>query len=523
MIDNQIVLYQGGKEKPLDVLLRLASTAQLCRSADGRVHARVKVGDRQEMYALSSVSFVEWLTDGYFAACGQPPSVRAIQRVIGVLKARARFGDGTPSVFVRVGHDRGADDSAYYLDLGDPTGRAIWICADGWCVVDKPDVHFRRPEGLLPLPVPSTNGSIELLRPYTNVTDADFRLVVAWLTAALRPVGPYPILVLYGEQGSAKTTLARILRLLIDPQACPLLDCPRTTRDLMVTAVNGWLLAFDNISSIDSLSDSLCRLVTGGGFAARTLYSNDERSFIYAQRPIILNGIEEFVRRGDLIDRSVFIHQPVIEPESRRAEREFWKAFRADYPRILGGVLDAVVGGLRELPSVQLPELPRMADYAEWGEAVGRGLGWAADTFTLTYTANRQIANNPALEDSMVGMTLLEMAPQLEKFWGGFDALLREITYFVEGKDDAIARLLSPATARKRRTATLARWPKDTRQLSKELRRVVPLLRQHGLTVEFDRSREGCSITFKYKEPPEDDDFAQFWRGTEPTQSTDRV
>jgi hypothetical protein len=59
-----------------------------------------------------------------------------------------------------------------------------------------------------------------------------------------------------------------------------------------------------------------------------------------------------FVLRGDLRDRSVFLHLPAIPETRRQTERKFWPAFRADYPRILGGVLDAIVGGLRELPSV---------------------------------------------------------------------------------------------------------------------------------------------------------------------------
>ena len=75
--------------------------------------------------------------------------------------------------------------------------------------------------------MPSRDGSIDLLRPYVNLTEADFRLMIAWLTAVLRPVGPYPILVLHGEQGSAKSTLAKVLRLLIDPQACPRPDRAR--------------------------------------------------------------------------------------------------------------------------------------------------------------------------------------------------------------------------------------------------------------------------------------------------------
>ncbi len=512
---REIVVAKAGPETPIDVLLRLASTARVHRSPDGRLHARVKVGDRQTTYGLkTSAGLQDWLTDAYFATCGQPPSEWAVRRVIGFLKARARFDGGMPSVSIRVGQLDGADPF-YCVDLGDPSGQAVRIGREGWGLVEKPGIHFWRPDGLLPLPTPQTGGSLDLLRPYVNLSDADFRLLIAWLTAALRPVGPYPILVLYGEQGSAKSTLARILRLLVDPQACPLLAEPRSTRDLMVTAVNGWLLAYDNISSISNdLSDSFCRLVSGAGYADRKLFSNDELSVINVhQRPMILNGIEEFIVRGDLIDRCIFIHLPPIAPACRRAEDEFWKAFHADYPRILASVYDAVAGGLRELPSVSLPELPRMADYAKWGEAVGRGLGWAADTFTSAYSANRQQATGSALDDSPVAVALFEMGPRLVKFWGGPEALLRELTYFVDGKDNAIAKHLSPAAARKRRTATSARWPKDTRQFSRELRRVLPLLRQHGITAEFNRTSNGCGITFTYSEPPdEDDDLAQCFR-----------
>jgi hypothetical protein len=502
---EEIVETKQPTQKPLDVLLRLAATAQLYRSSDGRLHARVKVGDRFETFQLRAASFRNWLTNSYFGDVGQPPSYWAIQRVISVLEARAWFDHTTPSVYIRVGRDPG-DDATYFLDLGDPSGRAVWISAEGWVVVDKPDVHFLRPEGLLPLPTPRSDGSIDLLRPYVNLTDADFRLVVAWLTAALRPVGPYPILVLYGEQGSAKTTLARILRLLVDPQSCAVLATPNTTRDLMVTAVNGWLLAYDNISAIDGLSDSFCRLVSGGGVATRALFSNTERSVIYAQRPIILNGIDDFVRRGDLIDRSVFLHLPTIPPERRQAEDDFWQAFHVEYPRILGGVLDAVVGGMRELPSVRLPELPRMADYAKWGEAVGRGLGWAADAFTSTYTSNRLQATDPELENSLVGRALLEMGPRLERFWGGPTELLRELTYHVERRDAEIAKLLNPATARKRRTATSPRWPTEPRQFCKELHRVLPMLLQHGISAKLDRRNRGVEIRFTYSEPVDEQD-----------------
>ena len=146
--------------------------------------------------------------------------------------------------------------------------------------------------------------------------------MIAWLTAALRPVGPYPVLVLNGEQASGKSTLAKILRLLIDPQTCPSLALPSSTHDLMATAVNGWLMIYENITTIPGwFSDCVCQLAFGGGYASRTLFTNDERSLIYAQRPVILVGIDDFVKRGDLRDRSVFLNLAPILRKGRRSER----------------------------------------------------------------------------------------------------------------------------------------------------------------------------------------------------------
>jgi hypothetical protein len=501
-------------DKRVDILLRLASAARIRRSSDGRLHAQVPVDDRHETYGLKSAGMRNWLTDAYFNECGQPPSLWAIQRVISVLEAKAWFDRGMPSASIRVARDPAAGDAAHYIDLGDSTGSAIWVSSEGWTVVEKPDVHFWRPDGLLALPEPSRDGSIELLRQYVNVSDADSQLLNAWITAAMRPVGPCPILVLHGEQGSGKSTLARLLQLLVDPQACPLLAEPRSTRDLMVTALNGWLLAFDNVSRISNeLSDAFCRLATGGATSDRRLRTNDERHIIYAQRPVILNGIDEFVLRADLIDRCIFLYLRAILPANRRAEDRFWKGFYADYPRILGGFLNAVAGGLRELPSVRVPELPRMADFAQWGEAVGRALGWEPGSFLFSYASNRQEATATALNDSLLANVLDTMGPRLQvDRWQGKNPAelyfrLTEFAEFLYGEhfppsDDR-------TELRKRRAAFAAQWPKDARTFAKELRRIAPQLRLHGLSIDFERGHSGRHVVFKHTHPIPglDDDY----------------
>ena len=152
---------------------------------------------------------------------------------------------------------------------------------------------------------------------------------------------------------------------------------------------------------------------------------------------------------------------------------------------ILGAVLDAMVGGLRELPSVHLAELPRMADYAMWGEAVGRGLGWEPGTFLSTYIDNRKEATLTGLLDSPLGNVLLLVArliPGLSDTPSKLHAKLTEIV----GK----------------KVAASADWPKTTEKFGNELRRLAPQLRMHGLNVSFERRHEGRIINLKSEPAP---------------------
>ena len=189
-----------------------------------------------------------------------------MNNLIASLEADAEDAGPARAVFVRVGGDLSSDDPTYYLDLGDAARRAVAITAAGWEIVHRAGVAFRRPRGMRPLPAPEPGGSLELLKSYINLDDDEFLLLIGWLAAALRPVGPYPLLVLNGEQGSAKSTLSRIARKLVDPHISPLAGEPREPRDLMAAAKNCAGLTLDNISSLTPwLSDCLCRLATGGG------------------------------------------------------------------------------------------------------------------------------------------------------------------------------------------------------------------------------------------------------------------
>ena len=190
----------------------MAAGALLVRSGDGRLRACVLINGRQEIYRLKSPAFRIWLIEQYQQVVRKLPPQRAAWRVVETLQARAEFEDHAAPAYMRVGRGQAHDASRYFLDLGDSSRRAVEISTSGWSIVENPPVHFWRPRGLLPLPVPARDGSIELLRPFVSLSGPEFYLLVAWLVAALRSTGPFPVLVLNGEQGSSKTTLARISR-----------------------------------------------------------------------------------------------------------------------------------------------------------------------------------------------------------------------------------------------------------------------------------------------------------------------
>jgi hypothetical protein len=369
-----------------DILIDLAQSAELFHAPDGTGFADLDINGHRETWPVRAKGFRRWLARRFFETTQGAPNSEALHSALNVIEAKAHFDAPERTVHIRVG----GLDGRLYLDLGDRTWRAVEIDTTGWKVIDDPPVRFRRAAGMQPLPVPVVGGSIEVLRSFLNVqSDNDFVLVVAWALAVLRNRGPYPVIVLSGEQGSAKSTFSAILRALLDPNTAPLRALPREDRDLFIAASNGHVLAFDNVSGLPAwISDTLCRLATGGGFAVRQLYTDQDEVLFDAARPVILNGIEEIVTRPDLADRAVFLTLQPIPEEHRRPEQELWAAFEAERASILGVLLDAAVEGLNRLPETRLEKLPRMADFALWATACETAL-WSAGTFWSAYCGNR--------------------------------------------------------------------------------------------------------------------------------------
>lgn len=453
------------KPTQAQLLLLLAEEAELFHDEDGVGYARIPVAGHLETWPVGSRPFRGWLQQRFFADQGKPAGRQAEQDAIELLRARALFDGPTRPVYTRLAEAAGQ----VVLDLCDEAWRAVLITPHGWQVVQQAPVAFRRTSGMRPLPEPVPGGSLDELREFVNVPDeTSWRLLVAWLVAALRPRGPYPVLLLQGEQGSAKSTTARVLRALVDPSKAPVRTMPRDERDLMIAANNGWVIVLDNLSGVPNwLSDAICRLSTGGGFATRTLYSDDEETIFEATRPVILNGIDDLASRHDLLDRSLILTLPVIPEDRRQPEEVFWRRFEAARPCILGALLNAVAAGLRNLPHTRLARLPRMADFAQWVCACEEALPWEPGGFMAAYTTNRTEAIELAVEADLVAAAVRRLLEQ-GRTWEGQASDLLEALEAVAGEQ--VTRSKS--------------WPKSARALSNRLQRAAPHLRAMGIEVE---------------------------------------
>ncbi|QXM25479.1 hypothetical protein KO353_04425 [Elioraea tepida] len=453
-----------------DILVRLGSEADLFHDSNHVCYADMEIADHRETWPLRSKGFRRWLTRRYFEETDGAPNSEAVQSALGVLEAKAHFAGEARAVHLRVA----GDDRRIWIDLGSPDWRVVEVTPAGWHIIPYSEcpVRFRRAAGMLALPDPQRGGSIDELRRFLNVaSDEDFVLVVSCLLAAFRPRGPYPVLALAGEHGSAKSSAARALRSLVDPNATPLRAPPREDRDLFIAATNAHVVAFDNVSGLQSwLSDTLCRLATGGGFATRQLYSDADEALFDACRPIILTGIEDYIGRADLADRSVFITLEPIQEAARRPEAELDAALNAARPRILGALLDAVAHGLAHLPDVGLSRLPRMADFAIWATACETAL-WPAGTFMAAYDRNRAAATETTIEGDAVAAAVRSLVDERGN-WKGTAAELLEALAPIAGE-----RVVAAKT-----------WPATPRAMAGRLRRAAPLLRSAGIDVGFERA-----------------------------------
>lgn len=435
------------------------------RATDGEPYAVPKEGAPIAQPLRGGDSFRKQLAKCFHAETGTVASSGALADSLLVLDGHA---DDAEQVEI---HQRLAPiEGGVLIDLGGPEHSVVEVTVSGWMVrrLRPGDPLFKRSRTMGALPAPISGGTLAALWEVLNVQPADRALLQAWLAANFLPVAQ-PFVMLRGEQGTGKTTAARMMLTLVDPGPGQMASPPRNERDWGVTANGRIALGLDNLSAIpDWLSDAICRAVTGESMVGRALYTNDEQSILRFRIGLVITSIDPGALRGDLAERMLPIE---LEPlgDRRCSEQQILEKFEALRPALLGAVLDLVVVALRNLSVVEAPDVgwPRMADFGKVVAALDRECGTDALAGYLQVVADNEV-------DAVAGDPLADAVKTLvdhENPWVGTSSELLAVLQ----KDD-----LPPEMRRGWRTA---------QELSKTLTKLTKGLRTDGIFI--DRRKSG--------------------------------
>ncbi len=274
------------------------------------------LGSLSQTFSIADPRLADWLRDRYFRIQASPLGEAALRNVLATLRARAMCSSRRRIVDVRI-IGRTSPDPAIHIDLCNSRGESVVITAQGWRITTVSEVAFRSTRGERALPLPESNaGAADSLPALLNIDTENWHKLQTWLLAALRPKGPYPVLIIQGPGGSGKSTAARIIRAILDPVAAPLHPLPSQEGQAMQLAYRNRILAFDHVTRMsNSVADALCRLSTGTCVTIRQPGHQPPIELDLA-RPILITANENFKPRPDLARRAITIElKPLTDPQ----------------------------------------------------------------------------------------------------------------------------------------------------------------------------------------------------------------
>ena len=371
--------------------------------------------------------FGNWVGYQEFTRIGEPVPRPALKIVTTAMAERATALDlpaeRVVSLAVRLAARK---PFGSYLDMCDQSCRTIVVGPEGWSIQQIGMPVFDRPRHLkqLPDPVAPGGGDVNLLWKYVLLLPREEKppngdvkswpdqrlLALAGLVQQLvYPASAKTADIICGGDGAGKTSTMRALADVLDPSLVPTIAPPKKGEEgkLEEKARNRFTLRLDNVSRISAdLSDLLCRLVTGVGFANRMLYTDRDESVSAACNKVSINGITATPTASDLLRRSAMYD--VVKPGKLGlpllGDTAVADAWERDHPSILGGVLDTAVKVMRQLRDAPPADPPddssnSMAEYVRVGRALSLALYGSTGRFDAAWRANTERQAEGAMQD----------------------------------------------------------------------------------------------------------------------------
>lgn len=328
---------------------------------------------------------------------------------------------------------------------------------------------------LYPLRMEKLIRGINRFRKITRLPTDDCMLVILWILHTYLPQGPYLLLIINGESGSGKSILTECIRLLVDPSSVPTLDQPKNEKELFGAAQSNHVIAIDNASKLKTkLLDGLCRISTGGGISIHKGNRLADQKAYHACRPVILNSIGPVALRNDVLQRSIVIN---LGHSTNNVDAEIaLDNFKAECPRILGSLFQAVAHGLSRIDEIGKESSFRMAGFLAWSIAAGSAFGWSEEKIRSVYAKNQTEAFSRLGESDTLLIAIRELVRREGEWHGTATELLgrlKEIVLQGANRDEM----------------DIKGFPKGANALSGRLDRAREALNAFG--IQFDRGQSG--------------------------------
>ena len=359
---------------------------------------------------LRSKNFKRWLAHLVYKKIKVALNSNSIQNVLQILEGKAIFENPCHELNVRVA----LYENSIWYDLGD--GSCVQINKEGWKIVEQPPILFYRFSHQKPQVKPERGGRLTDIHQFFNLKNKDDQILLeVMIVSSFIPDFPHPIGVIYGPQGSAKSTFQHLKKRLVDPSQIETLPPPKNLAELSQIASHHWVILFDNLSYMPEwLSDAFCRICTGDSFSKRELFSDDDDVLSSFRRVVGFNGINLLASKPDLLDRSILLGLNAIPRENKKKEKDIFEDFEKIKPFLLGSIFDILVKALIEKDKVNLPGTPRMVDFTYWGVAIARALNYTDENFLMAYDANIRQQHDEAIDASLIAPVVINFMEDKE-------------------------------------------------------------------------------------------------------------
>ncbi len=475
---------EGGTQADTLLALCIEKNCILFHDQLGEPYVYFKTPKQWIVRRIGSSDFQNWLRQLFYEHTGKAIGDTTLKSVTGLLTCKALYEGAEHYLYNRIAWQ----GSAIVYNLCNKSGQAVVTDEKGYSVMSLKEPLFRHYRHQRPQVAPASKGAVSDLLQFVNLKEGNKDqelLFLVYVISCFIPDFPHVILVVSGEKGSAKSSLLKLVRRIIDPAKPLLLGLSENPDDLPQQLDHNYFAPYDNVSRFSrKISDRLCRASTGDGDTKRKLYSDDDDFVREYQRCVALNGINVCAREPDLLERCLLIELERIPKDKRKTEKQLWEEFDEALPRILNGIFSVLSDAIGKYSTIKASGRNRMADFEQWGCAIAEALGSSSTEFIEAYERNLGMQNREAINENDIATVIVGLMDREEGYWEGTTTELLEVLTKIASEEEKI-------------DVKNRAWPKRANTLGKRIREVQSNLLEVGIQVTSQHKNVGSVITLK--------------------------